>query len=271
MMRYVIIVLFCLVAGLSLGNVAGTSMSMTFGLDLPAGPYIGAVMGGMLGLLLSPLFLLKKVRSNIFEILVLCFSLAFPVAVISGLAKRPWLSIGLTLATVLSVYILALKKVDDADAPLFSKKKLLIVPLVAIVIASLAAYRSEDKMLPDDVPTLIELMGDNDLAVHTAAARKLMKHGKEPFLTALHHKNPNVRAVAAHFLGLLHDPSVQDALIESATDPDHYVRMWSAFSLGEIGDEKALPTLTALMKDKERVVRDRAEESIAKLQKRLQH
>lgn len=271
MMQYVIIVLFCLVAGLSLGNVAGTSMSMAFGHDFAAGPYIGAVTGGLLGLLLSPLFLSRKVRSNIFDMLVLCFSLAFPVAAISGLARQPWFSIGLTLATVLSVYILAYKKVDNADAPLSSKKKFLLFPLVAIVIASFAAFRSEDKMLPDDVPTLIELMGNNDLAIHTAAARKLMKHGKEPFLTALHHKNPNVRAVAAHFLGLLHDPSVQDELIKSAYDPDHYVRMWSAFSLGEIGDEKALPTLIALTKDKERVVRDRAEESIAKLQKRLQH
>jgi hypothetical protein len=251
-------------------------MSMAFGLDLPAGPYIGAIQGGILGILLSPLFLLRKVRSNIFEILVLCFALAVPVAMISGFARQPWFSIGLTLATVLAVYILALRKVNNTEVPLSSKKKLLIVPLVAIVIASLAAYRTGDKMLPDDVPTLIELMGNNDMVVNTDAARKLMKHGKEPFLTALHNENPNVRAMAAHFLGLLHDPSVQGALIESATDPDHYVRMWSAYSLGEIGDEKALPALTALTKDKddkdkEGVVRVYAEEAIAKLKKRLQH
>jgi len=270
MMTNMVIVLFCLVSGLSLGNVAGTSMSMAFGMDLPAGSYIGAVMGGILGLLLSPLFLLRKVRSNIFEILALCFSLAFPVAIISSLARQPWFSIGLTLATVFFVYILALRKINDVDAPLSSRKHLLIVPLVAIVIASLAAYWAEDKMLPDDVPTLIELMGDNDMAINTDAARKLVKHGKEPFLTALHHKNPNVRAMAAHFLGLFHDPSVQVALIESATDPDHYVRMWSAYSLGDIGDEKALPTLKALTKDKEDVVRVYAEEAIAKLQKRAQ-
>jgi len=271
MMTNLIIVLFCLISGLSLGNIAGTSMTMSLGLDLPAGPYIGAVMGGILGLLLSPLFLLGKVRNNIFEILVLCFSLAYPVAVISSLARQPWFSIGSTLATVLSVYILASKKGNDADTSLSSKKKLLIVPLVAIAISSLAAYWAEDKKLPDDVPTLIELMGENDMVVNTDAARKLMKHGKEPFLTALHHKNPKVRAMAAHFIGLIHDPSVQDALIKSATDPDHYVRMWSAFSLGEIGDEKALPTLTALTKDKEEVVRVDAEEAIAKLQRRLQH
>lgn len=271
MMTNYLIVLFCLAAGLSLGNIAGTSMSMALGLDLPAGPYIGAVMGGILGLLFSPLFLLRKVRSNIFEILALCFSLAVPVAVISSLARQPWFSIGLTLATVISVYIFALRRGDDAGAPLSSKKKILYAPLVAIVLASFAAYWSEDKRLPDDVPTLIELMGDNDMAVHTDAARKLMKLGKEPFLTALHHKNPNVRAVAAHFLGLLHDPSVQATLIESANDPDHYVRMWSAFSLGVIGNEKSLPTLTALTKDKVEVVRVDAQEAIAKLEKRLKH
>jgi len=80
-----------------------------------------------------------------------------------------------------------------------------------------------------------------------------------------------LRAVAAHSLGLLHDPSVQPALIESATDPDQYVRMWSAFSLGLIGDENALPTLTALTKDKVEVVRIDAQEAIAKLENRLKH
>jgi len=60
MMTNLLIVLFCLAAGLSLGNIAGTSMSMALGLDLPAVPYIGAVMGGILGLLFSPLFLLRK-------------------------------------------------------------------------------------------------------------------------------------------------------------------------------------------------------------------
>jgi HEAT repeat protein len=47
--------------------------------------------------------------------------------------------------------------------------------------------------------------------------------------------------------------------------------MWSAFSLGVIGDEKALPTLTTLTKDKVEVVRVYAQEAIAKLEKRLKH
>ncbi len=268
MMKNLIIVWFCLASGLSFGSIAGTAMLMAFAIELPAGSYIGAISGGILGLLLSPFFLLVKDRDNIFEILVLCFSLAFPVALISGLTRMPWLSIGLTLATILSVYIHTLKKVDDVALPLSSRKSLLVFPLVAIIVASLLAYNTEDKMLSDNVPALIELMGDNDLNTHTAAARKLMKHGKDPFLTALDHKNPNVRAVAAHFLGLLHDPSVQDALIKSSSDPDHYVRMWSAFSLGEIGNEKGLQVLKELSQDGERVVRLEAEEAISKIQKR---
>lgn len=267
-MTNLLIVLFCLAAGLSLGNIAGTSMSMALGLDLPVGPYIGAVMGGVLGLLFSPLFLLNKVRSNVFEILALCFSLAVPVAVISSLARQPWFSIGLTLATVISVYIFALWRGDDGGTPLSSKKKILYAPLAAVVLASFAAYWSEYKRLPDDVPTLIEMLGDNDMGVHTDAARKLMKRGKEPFLTALHHKNPNVRAVAAHSLGLLHDPSVQDVLIETSRDADKYVRMWAAFSLGRIGDKTALPTLQLLAKDREEIVRSYAAESIKAIQQK---
>jgi len=267
-MKNIIIFLFCLVSGISLGNIAGTSMSMVFAIDLPTGPYIGAVVGGVLGLLLSPLFILRGFRGNIFEVLVLCFSLAFPVALISGFTRRPWLSIGFTLVTIFSIYFVALKKTDNVEN-ISLKKHLFVIPIVIIILTSIAAYFSEDKMLPDDVPRLIELMGDNDLKIHTAAARKLMKHGKEPFLEALQHKNPNIRAVAAHYLGLIHDPFVQDALVESSHDSDPYVRMWSAFSLGEIGDEKAMPALTALLNDREKVVRVKTEEAINRLQGRL--
>jgi len=267
-MKNLIIALFCLVSGLSLGSIAGISMSMAFKINLPAGPYIGAVTGGLLGLLLSPFFILRKVRHNKFEILVLCFTLAFPVALVSGLTRNPWLAIGLTLATILSVYIHTIKNGDYDRLPLYSRKTLLIFPLIAIGFATLVTYIMEDEMIPDNVPALIELMGDNDISVHTAAAKKLMKYGKEPFLSALQHKSPNVRAVAAHFLGLLHDQTAQDALIESSHDPDHYVRMWSAFSLGEIGDEKSLPVLEILSSDKENVVRLKAKEAIRKVKKR---
>ncbi len=268
MMKTIIIILFCLVSGLSLGAIAGTSMSMAFEIDLPAGPYIGAIFGGVLGLLFSPLFILRRANRNIFAILVLCFSLSFPVSLISGLTRNSWLAAGLTMVAMLSTYYLSTRDGSADEKDLFSRKQIYIIPFLCVMVASIVAYNYEDKSLPIDIPALIEMMGDNDISRHMAAARKLKTYGKAPFLIAIKHENPNVRAVAAHFLGLLKDPSVQDVLIEASKDPDPYVRMWTAFSLGQIGDTKALPALRSLAKDSKRIVQSEAEEAINKIQKR---
>ena len=71
-------------------------------------------------------------------------------------------------------------------------------------------------------------------------------------------------------LGLLHDPSAEGDLLESAVDSDRYVRMCSAYSLGEIGSAKALPTLERLLNDPEAIVRMNAEQALKKLRGRIQ-
>ena len=186
-MNKLTIILFCLVAGVALGNIAGTSMSMALAIDSPVGPYIGAVMGGMLGLFLSPLFMLRRVRGNVFEMLVLCFSLAFPVALSSGLTGRPWLSIGLTLATTLSVYILSLKKTHDAVSLgwlSIVNTRPLILPC-AFICMLFQKQRWKIKCCPM-MCRLVELIGDNNLSVHTADARKFtFQHSTETLLGAL--------------------------------------------------------------------------------------
>ncbi|TAN37941.1 MAG: HEAT repeat domain-containing protein [Nitrospirae bacterium] len=267
-MEAIIIILFCIVAGLSLGSIAGLTMTMALSVDLTAGPYIGAIYGGMLGLLLSPLFMLRRANKNIFAVLVMCFTLSFPVAVIAGFTKMLWVAVGLTMLSMLSVYYFSMKDGFVTEKKLHVRKRIFIVPLFCIIVAATIAYSSEDKSVPSDIPALIEMLGDNDIGRHMAAARKLKAYGKAPFLTAIKHQNPNVRSVAAHFLGLLNDPSVQDVLIETSKDPDQYVRMWTAFSLGRIGDKKALPTLQLLAQDREEIVRLRAEEAINEIQRK---
>jgi len=112
------------------------------------------------------------------------------------------------------------------------------------------------------------MMGDNDMAVHTAAGRKLLNYGKEPFLTGLQHPDPRVRNRAAHFLGLLGDPSVQNDLVKASKDSDAHVRMWVAFSLGKIGDLEALPSLQELAADEQEIVRREAKEAIEEVKNR---
>src|SRR5439155_26353910 len=67
------------------------------------------------------------------------------------------------------------------------------------------------------------------------------------------------------FLGLLHDQSVLDDLIEVSGDPDAYVRSRVAFALGQLGDPRALHTLYRLAHDEEKVVRYTANEALAKI------
>jgi hypothetical protein len=172
------------------------------------------------------------------------------------------------MVTMLSVYYLLTRDSSADEKELLSRKQIYIIPFLCLIMASVVAYKYVDKSLPSDIPSLIEMMGNNDISRHMAAARKLKTYGKEPFLIAIKNKNPNVRAVAAHFLGLLKDPSVQDVLIEASKDPDPYVCMWTAFSLGQIGDTKALPALRALAKNSEKIVQSKSEEAIDKIQRR---
>jgi hypothetical protein len=260
--------MFCVVLGLSLGYIAGNATMIAMSINLADGIYIGAVQGAKLGLLCSPLFIIKRNHPNIFAVMVICFVLSFPVALISGFAVNPRISIGLTLLSYLSVYYLLLMNGLSNDEKLFENKILYITPVLCLIIAAVLAYNYEDKSLPSDIPSLIEMMGDNDIERHMNAARELKTYGKDPFLIAIKHKNPNVRAVAAHFLGLFEDPSVQDVLIDAATDSDPHVCMWVAFSLGQIGNLKSLPALNNLMNDKEEIVRRKAEESINQIKKR---
>ena len=256
-MRNVSIVLFCVVSGICLGVISAAVM---------AGPLpllFGSLLGGGLGLLCSSLFLWKRHHRHIFEILSVCFIIAVPVAAVSGLTAKPFLAIGLTASTILSAFFLLIREASRDDEYVFKKATVYLVPIVCIV-AVIATY----DRYPEDIPSLIEMMGMNDMQLRSTAANRLKVYGKDPFLIAIKHKNPSVRATAAHFLGLLKDPTVVGALIESAKDPYAHVRMWTAFSLGEIGDSHALPTLDLLAQDGEEIVRLKAQEAIEKINER---
>jgi len=266
MMKGAYIFFFCSIAGACFGLVAAIgfvgSPVVIIGLSY------GAALGGVLGVLFSPFFVAKRNAQNIFQVIVMCFLLSFPVAVISGFTGRPEFAILLTALTVFATYLVLLRTGFNDEARLFRNKTVYIVPLLSLIGGGLLAYNYTTKFLPDDIPALIEMLGRNEEELHSAAASKLRRYGKEPLLSALKHSNPLVRARAAHLLGLLKDPTVQEVLITMTKDSDAHVRMWSAFSLGEIGNEKALPVLALLAKDQVEVVRLEAVEAIEKIKKR---
>jgi HEAT repeat protein len=66
------------------------------------------------------------------------------------------------------------------------------------------------------------------------------------------HEETEIRAHAAEALGHMADrlgdreADVLAALLRSLTDASAYVRFWSAFALGNLGDERAIPALERL-------------------------
>jgi HEAT repeat protein len=63
-------------------------------------------------------------------------------------------------------------------------------------------------------------------------------------------------------------PRVRAALLAAAGDRDAHVRMWAAFSLGEVANEAALPVLAELAKDPMDFVATMATEAIRKIENR---
>ena len=124
--------------------------------------------------------------------------------------------------------------------------------------------------LPSDKAGLMEAMGSNDMRVNFSAAHKFDRlFGVPGLLEAMQHPNANTRAVAAHFLMNHPSPEVEAALIKRADDPDEFVRMWCAFSLGKIGSGNARSTLQRLSQDGSPIVSRRAAEALEELQDRL--
>jgi len=124
--------------------------------------------------------------------------------------------------------------------------------------------------LPGDLPSLLQRLDctANLNDKHCAMARIRELYGAPALLSALQGDNPCVRAEAAHGLMVYSSEPVEAALIVAARDEDPHVRMWAAFSLGEVGGRAALPVLAVLEKDRRDFVAAMAIEAAEKIRKR---
>jgi HEAT repeat protein len=112
-------------------------------------------------------------------------------------------------------------------------------------------------------------MGSTDMRVHVAASKKVEKlYGEQGLLTALSHSNAGTRARAALWLQDFRTPEARAALGTASSDSDDHVRMYVAYSLGEIGTSSDLGTLERLAGDPAEIVRLKAAEAIDKLKAR---
>jgi HEAT repeat protein len=141
--------------------------------------------------------------------------------------------------------------------------------LVRLTIVILACAACEPRV-PDDRPGLMSAMAENDMSIHVAAMRKVIqRYGGPGLRKALASPNERTRARAAH--GLASCPGVENegALVGAASDRDEYVRIWAAYSLGQIGSARGSETLDRLQRDDSAGVRDSAARAKAVLDARL--
>jgi len=124
--------------------------------------------------------------------------------------------------------------------------------------------------LPADLESLLGRLDCKvDLKMkHCAMARIRDAYGAPALLQALRGDNACIRAEAAHGLMAYGQAGVQAALIRAGRDRDPHVRMWAAFSLGEVGGEAALPVLRDLENDPRDFVAAMAVEAVVKIQNR---
>lgn len=102
---------------------------------------------------------------------------------------------------------------------------------------------------------------ESDSSYRRAAAAHALgligdKRSLEPLLQVLlnPHEDSKTRGEAAEALANLNDPRAVDPLIKALQDESTEVRFWSAYALGEIGDERAVPELKRLAATDEAIV-----------------
>jgi len=94
--------------------------------------------------------------------------------------------------------------------------------------------------------------------IRSARAAELLRR-------ALKDPDGNVRARAAHAMGLIADSAFNDDLVAALKDPEWAVRAMSAKAVGRIGTEKAIPRLSDLVSDREWWVRSNAGDALRAL------
>lgn len=89
--------------------------------------------------------------------------------------------------------------------------------------------------------------------------------GADRMRASLRDPHPDIRARAAHAMGLIGDPGFSDDLVAALGDPEWAVRAMAAKSLGRLGGAKAVPRLCEAITDRQWWVRANAGEALRSL------
>ena len=124
--------------------------------------------------------------------------------------------------------------------------------------------------LPDDLPSLVARMGENDESVSVDSTNKVRRlFGKAGLVQALRDGRPTARSRAAFRLRDFPDPQTEQLLMQTASqDADFFVKVQALWTLAEIGTASALPTIDQAVRDAHPEVASMARDAAQQVRRR---
>ncbi len=116
------------------------------------------------------------------------------------------------------------------------------------------------------VETLRAALYDQDSHVRYLAVRSLeFLNADEPLFEAARNDYPLVRQIAIYYMGRVQSTAGFELLIDALQDPDDGVCLGAIWSLGQVGDTRAVPALEPLVYDQSEKVARAAHDALLKL------
>jgi len=127
------------------------------------------------------------------------------------------------------------------------RRMIILIPVITLILVlSFACNRESSDSnggeisgltpLPDDIPTLVEMLGEPNQTRRNEIMDKLVAKGEEavPELIAAMAEGGEKQAGAMHTLALIGEPAIP-ALLEALGDDEYYTRYGAIMAFGEIG------------------------------------
>jgi hypothetical protein len=124
--------------------------------------------------------------------------------------------------------------------------------------------------MPNDLPTLMNLMNSTDMTTSVNAANKISDlFGKDGLLEVLREGQPMARAKAARWLWRFPGDDVEAALCNVVdSDADSFLRVQALSSLGNMGTARAVPSVEVATHDQDLLVASSARDALWEIQSR---
>ncbi len=137
-----------------------------------------------------------------------------------------------------------------------------------LVVKNNAIYNLGEDEEEDAVPLLIKLLNkDQPKEIRLSTIEALGKIGEDssvdPLVGVLRDKDPEIRIAVVEELGRIKDTKAVQPLIDVLEDKD--IQLFVIWSLGNIGDNSAVPALMKLLDSEDKYVRYNAAQALKEI------